>query len=296
MKTPALKKLRYALEAMIIFPLIWLFQILGLDVGGEFGAALMKKIGPRTAKHKMVKRNLARTYPNLNATEIDARALQVWDNMGRIVAEYCNIGQLRKEHATRIKIENADLLEQAMEAEQGLIVFSAHMGNWEALPMAIGILDLPIAAVSRRANNPFFDNWAMRRRKTNVLKDYIPKGKEGAKMLIARLKQGQSIAMLTDQKLNQGVESNFLGRRAMSPSAPATMARKYNAKLMMMSCERLEGSHFKVTFHPAFAAAKTDNMADDIQKTTDKMNDLLSAAIHKNPAQWLWLHNRWARN
>ncbi len=117
----------------------------------------------------------------------------------------------------------------------------------------------------------------------------MPKGSQGAKELIKRLKQGASICMLVDQKMNDGIEAQFFGRRAMTPSAAASMARRYNVPLMLITNKRIGSCHFEVEFHDAFEADKTDDAAADILATTQKLNDQLEAAINENPGQWLWL-------
>ena len=94
--------------------------------------------------------------------------------------------------------------------------------------------------------------------------------------------------------MNDGIEARLFGRKAMTASAAASMARRYDVPLMLITNERIRGTGFSVTFHDAFEADKTDELAKDIQTTTQKINDLLESAIRKNPAQWLWMHNRWS--
>lgn len=294
MKHHISKTLKHILEVLLGYPFIWLFRFLGLDIGGRLSRRLLRFIGPWTNRHKLIKRNLTATYPDASPREIDRWAMQVWDNMGRIVVEFTNFEQLYREHGKRIKIVNGDLPKQAMEDGSALIIFGAHMGNWEALTIALNITGLHGTIIYQKLSNPFFNGWIMRTRNKIENFEFISKGKDSAKVLIKALKQGHSIAMLTDQKFNKGVAVTFLGRNAMSPSAPANMARRYGAKLMMISCERLEDCNFEVTFHPAFEAHKTDNLAEDIKNTTQKMNDYHAEVINKNPGQWFWLHNRWA--
>ena len=138
------------------------------------------------------------------------------------------------------------------------------------------------------------NKWMIAKRQASVIPEQFPKGAKGAKLLIKKLKAGGTICMLVDQKMNDGVEAVLFGRKAMTASAAASMARRYNVPLMLVTNERTNGCNFNVRFHEAFEADKTDDVSKDIQTTTQKINDLLEDAIRKNPAQWLWMHNRWS--
>ena len=161
--------------------------------------------------------------------------------------------------------------------------------------MAIRLSGLDATGVYRHANNPILNRWMIKKRLDNVISHQVPKGSQGAKELIKRLKQGASICMLVDQKMNDGIEAQFFGRRAMTPSAAASMARRYNVPLMLITNKRTAACQFEVEFHDAFEADKTDDAAADILATTQKLNDQLEAAINEKPGQWLWLHKRWKK-
>lgn len=290
-----MKMPRYIVQAALGFPIIYFLRLLGLDMGGRLCAALVKLIAPFTAENKTVKRNLALIYPHLSADEIDHLAVKIWDNFGRTMGEFVSLNKIRDQHKRRIDIENPELLHQLAQEKNGVIFFSAHIANWNAAAIAINVLDMPITAIYRQANNPFFKNW-VKHIYNSVSGDTecIPKGKDGAKVLVSRLKKNGGVFMLVDQKMNQGVGVQFLGHPANSPSAPASMARRYGAKLVMVSCERVSGCHFKVKFHPPFMADNTDDIAGDIKNTTQKINDHLAEMIHARPEQWMsWAHKRW---
>ena len=287
--------LRYILEAILAYSLIGLIRLLGLERGGSFMAFLAGFFGPMSRVNYVARDNLNRAYPEKPSTEIDLLTKQVWENAGRTFGELVNLDKLLNEQETRLKITGAQKAKEIAAQGRGLILFSAHMGNWETMSMAIRLSGLDATGVYRHANNPILNRWMIKKRLNNVISHQVPKGSQGAKELIKRLKQGASICMLVDQKMNDGIEAQFFGRRAMTPSAAASMARRYNVPLMLITNKRIGNCQFEVEFHDAFEVDKTDDAAADILATTQKLNDQLEAAINENPGQWLWLHKRWKK-
>jgi len=292
----SLRMLRYACEMVLAFVFIGLFRLLGVQAGGAFASKLARSIGPLTPTHKMAMQNVARAFPEKSNDEVANIMQGVWDNMGRVVSEHANLDIIRRNHKQYIQIDHAERALQAVKQGRGLIIYSAHMANWEIMSMSIVLIGLQAIGIYRHANNPFFNAWLKKKRKRTVIAEQIPKGVEGARMLVKKLKQKSVICILMDQKMNDGVSVKFFGRTAMTASAPASMARRYNVPLLMVSAERLSNSQFKITFHEPMEAIKTDNQAQDILTMTQQLNDNIEAVIRKNPQQWFWLHKRWPEN
>ncbi len=289
-----LQNIRYLLESLLAYSVIGILRFLGLRFGGNFASMVAKLVGSLNKVNRITFDNLRQAFPKQSEAEITALAKQVWANAGRTFGEYANLDKLRRYHKKYIAIKGSNTAKKTAAKGRGLILFSAHIGNWESMSMAIDIIGLDAVGIYRHANNPIMNRWMVKKRARSVIPEQYPKGAKGAKQLIKKLRSGGVICMLLDQKMNDGIEARFFGRKAMTPSAAASMARRYNVPLMLMTNKRLENGTFKVEFHDAFEAAKTNNIMRDIQNTTQKINDLLEVSIRAIPAQWLWMHNRWS--
>ena len=287
-------QIRYLAEFLPGLVLMSLIRLTGLELGGRLACFITCRIAPRLRVHKIALANLRAAFPDKNDDEIDQLAMQMWENIGLVIAEYCNLRQLRRESSKRLKIIGEENALKAVEEGRGLILFSAHMANWEAMSMAIDLVGLDAVGVYRHANNPLFNKWMIRQRVRNVIPVQVPKGADGAKALVRSLKAGKTLCMLIDQKMNDGVPATFFGRPAMTASAAAGLALRYHVPVMLISAKRLQGSHFEVTFHAPFEAAKDGSQTKDILDTTQKMNDLMERIIRQSPAHWLWMHQRWS--
>ena len=123
----------------------------------------------------------------------------------------------------------------------------------------------------------------------------IPKGKRGARDLIETLKDGRSLAMLVDQKLNDGISAPFLGKEAMTAPTPARLSLKFDAPILPVSVERLGGAHFRVAIRPQIEFTPTGDTADDVLGLTTRINEVIEQDVRERPGEWLWLHRRWPK-
>ena len=111
--------------------------------------------------------------------------------------------------------------------------------------------------------------------------------------MIRALNRGDKIAMLVDQKMNDGISVPFLGREAMTAPALAELALRYNCPVIPARVERLKHAKFRVTFYPPLEFTSSGDKKSDVFAIMEQINCLLGAWITERPEQWLRLHNRW---
>ena len=122
----------------------------------------------------------------------------------------------------------------------------------------------------------------------------LPKGHRAARGITDTMRRGGVLGMLVDQKTNNGIEATFFGRPAMTTQVPAVCALNYDCLLIPVQVERLKGARFRVTVHPPLAVQPTDDRAADMRTVTEAINAVVEAWVRQRPAQWMWLHRRWA--
>ena len=182
----------------------------------------------------------------------------------------------------------------AIAKGRGGLFVSGHCGNWELMPPCIRDLGLKGTLVYRPPNNPFVDEWIARQRR-HGLPTLAAKGGEGARAIIRTLKEGGFLAMLVDQKMNNGISVPFFGRDAMTPIGAPSLALRHDAPIVPAWCERLPGQRFRVTIYPEIPRPNTGDRDRDIHAYALALNQFLETRIRENPMNWLWLHNRWPK-
>jgi len=121
----------------------------------------------------------------------------------------------------------------------------------------------------------------------------IPKGQARARALVDIIKNGRSLGMLMDQKLNTGISAPFMGRAAMTANSAARLSLKFGLPIIPCGIRRTNGAQFKFYVRDPIKFAPSDDLTADIFDLTCKINEALEREINAQPDQWLWLHRRW---
>lgn len=292
----ALLTLRYVLEAAVFFAVIRFFSLFTLDSASAIGGWLGRAILRRTHVSGRARRNLAAAFPEMPAHQRDLIIREMWDNLGRTIAEYAHLGKLSIEGSRpRIALTGLENFESAVASGKGILFVSAHFANWEVMPFAARQYGVEGGAVYRPMNNPIVDRWLVSQRRKNGPKEQITKGAHGTRRIFTLLRAGKAVFMLVDQKTNEGVAAPFFGRDAMTTPAPAALALKLGAIILPTSNERIEGSHFCMTVHPSIGAEPSGDHAHDVLMLTTRINEAIEKCVRHRPSQWLWIHRRWPR-
>ena len=271
------------------------FGAVNVDRASATGGWLGRTIGPRVGITNRARRNIALAMPELGKDEIERIVTGMWDNLGRTVAEYAHLPLFAKpEERHRLDVAHAEALRSLARSGNGGVFVSGHFANWEILPVLMQLEGLEGGGVYRHANNPYVNDWLIRLRGKVTKAIQIPKGGPGARVIVRLMKENKFVAMLADQKMNDGIETTFFGQRAMSPAAPAGLAVRYNDPVIPAWIERLDGARFRVTVYDPIVAQPGAEPLADILSITQELNDFLEARIRERPEQWLWLHDRWS--
>ena len=94
---------------------------------------------------------------------------------------------------------------------------------------------------------------------------------------------------MIDQRVREGILSNFFNSKALTTTIPAQLVKKFNTPVIPVYIERVKDLNFKITINEPIIFSKDSS----VQSITDKLNQILEKMILKNPEQWIWTHNRW---
>ncbi|WP_421785731.1 lysophospholipid acyltransferase family protein [Hyphobacterium sp.] len=273
------------------------FQAMGLERGSAFGSAALRRIGPLTPVHNIARINMQRCFPDASRPEIDRLLERMWDNFGRLIGENANMRHYRPEtYDKHAEIAGEEIVLDLERQGQPYILVGGHFANWEVMGAAIAKLRLNCNITYRHANNPLIDKRILDTRHAYGIKLLTAKGGVGAKQLLANLREGVSVALMNDQKMNDGIAAPFFGHDAMTASGPSKMAIRFGAPIVPIGVRRLGGTRFRVTFYEPLPDAQADDKAEAVLEMVTRINQWVEARIIEAPEQWFWVHRRWDKS
>ncbi len=220
---------------------------------------------------------------------------RVFRNFMRVGAEFALLPDLiAKRGLDRvIEVDGKENVERALAAGTGVIVFSAHLGNWEAIAAVGAPLGMRLHSVGRTLDNPWLDRYLTRHRGRYAL-SVIPKN-QGLPQIVRALKRGDCVAMLLDQFAGrEGLDVPFLGRLASTFRAPAELAVRFGFPLLGGFGVRVDDSpRFRLTFEPPIFPDMSAPREAEVRRLTTAISDLMGKHVLAHPDQWNWLHRRW---
>jgi KDO2-lipid IV(A) lauroyltransferase len=282
---------RHRAQASVAALFFALAGALPLDLASGFGGWLGRRIGPLGGASQHARRNLALALPQLSAAEIETVLRGMWDNLGRVAAEYPHLRHIRVfADGGRVETGGLEHVERALASGRRMILFSGHLANWEIAALAAAQHGIDIAQIYRSANNPLIDRMVLRFRGGDA--EFIPKEAVGRRA-VAALRRGAHVSILVDQKLNEGIAVPFFGRPAMTAPALAVLALRFDCDVLPVRVERLGGARFRLTVEPPLALPDSGSRANDVAALMRAVNATLERWIRERPDQWFWVHRRW---
>lgn len=289
-------QLIYFIQAQIAKLFLTLYRLAGLRMGSWLGSLLGATLGKIARERHIAADNLRQALPHLSEVEQKRVLAQCWRQLGRLVGEFPHMEKIAREADSRVQIIGAEHVKAALPNGGAAMFLSGHFSNWELMMLGIQRLAGKTGSLYRRANNPYMEAWVISQRSA-FMPVQIPKGSDGAKVMIKLLKDGTSLGVLVDQKLGRGDPIDFFGRATKAPSASIKLARRFGIPIIPTVIRRREDGpdkvHFVQHFFPAIEVPKTDNMQHDIDTAMRQVYDHLEQWISERPEEWFWQHDRW---
>ena len=285
-----MNKIKYFFQFLIIIILFSLFKILGIKISSYIGGKLFEFIGPFFRSKELINKNIRRAFPKIDQDTLTSINSSMWNNYGRVFAEYMFIKDYRNNNLKdNIIIEGDEILKDLKEKNKKVIFISGHFSNFELMAMQIEKFGIKLAAIYRPLNNIFLNSIMERIRKKYICKNQIRKGIGGLKELMKLNKNGYSTALMIDQRVSEGSRINFFNEKAFTTTIPAQLIKRFNISVVPIFIERFDSIKFKMTVNTPIDFAEEDSI-DDI---TENLNGIIEKMIIKNPNNWIWSHNRW---
>ena len=285
-----MKYFNYFIQFILTIFCFIVFKILGPSLSSRLSGKIFEKIGPFFRSKKIIYSNIKRAYPNIENQEIINIATLMWNNYGRVFSEFMFMYEFRSGKLSQnIEIVGQNILENIKSNNKQVIFISGHFSNFELMAMHLEKSGINLCAIYRPLNNIFLNKFMERIRKKYICKNQIKKGIGGLKKLISFKNKNLSTALMIDQRVSEGILSNFFNEKALTTTIPAQLVKKFNIPIVPIYIERVDGLKFKIYINePIFFSKETS-----IKTITDELNKILEKMVIKKPDQWIWSHNRW---
>src|ERR1700756_574964 len=269
------------------------------DKTSDLFARIAGAIGPRLREHRIGRANLVAAFPEKTPEEIENILMGVWDNLGRVGAEFAHIDHVwdyDRAHPERSRIDlsprSIELFDQIRDDGKPALIFASHLANWELPALAAVAHGLDAAILYRRPNIASADRIIQEMRQVNM-GTLIPAGRDAPLRLAQALQDGKHVAMLIDQYLTGGVEVTFFGRKTRANPMLARLLRQIECPIHGVRIIRLPGHRFRAELSDEVKPVRDAAGQIDIQGTMQAITSVVEGWIREYPDQWLWLHRRW---
>ncbi len=250
------------------------------------------------ARHRRIaRRNLQFAYPEWQLNKIKKITLKTFQTMGVTVLEICQMTCFSKEDILqKVRIKGKENLLNTIKSHKGIIMISAHIGNWEMSHLFVSIyIQKSLLVVVQ--NQPVFIERIIHKLRTSTGNVII--SKKGAMIKLVRtLRKGKIIGLLIDQGTSrgEGADVTFFGHNTNATYAASLLAARYNCQVLPVFCIREPDARLTVVVEPPLKLHKTDDVHADLQTNTQIMTDFVEKIVSLYPEQWLWFHKRWKRH
>ena len=285
-----MKIINYFLQYLLIKLFFLICKIIGYKKASNLGKLVGEKIGPYLKSKKIIKNNITRILPNAKKEDVNLIVKKMWGNYGRMLSEYVFIKDFKKGNLEKyVNVIGSEYLNDIRKKNIPVVFVSGHFNNFELMAMVIQKEGVNLGAIYRPLNNFFLNKTMEKIRIKHICKIQIKKGLSGIREILNLFKKNVSIALMIDQRVTEGIKSNFFDRKAFTTTIPAQLVKKFNCPVVSIYIERIEKYNFRLTINKPVYFAKDESL----EQITEKLNYILEKMVLKNPEQWILTHNRW---
>ena len=286
-----MRKFFYLIEFILIKLFFFILIIIGYKNGSNLGDFIGRLLGPIFRSKKLIENNLEQSgvLEKKNYNQIISK---IYGNYGRILAEYPFLKAFRNNKLNKfIEIDGLENLNKIKKEKKRVVFISGHFNNFELMALQIEKAGINLCAIYRPLNNVFLNKTMEEIRENFICKNQIKKGRSGTRQIIENLKKGNSVALMIDQRVREGIKINFFGKPASTTTIPAQLIKKYKCDLVPIYIERRRNNYFKMFVSEPIKIRSNKS----IKSITEHLNKILEKMILKNIDQWIWTHDRWKK-
>lgn len=291
----ASRKLR-AFRAALLYRALAFITAIGRRLPLRAGQLLGRQLG-RLAWHvarrerRKALANLAIAFPEWSESRRNDTVRAMFRHLGMSVFELTWLPNMTAESRAKTTIiDGIDRILEVLDSDRGVIMFTAHCGNWEWLSYVMGSFGRPVSVLHRERDQPEMNRYIIELRAKAGVRTIGRGSTASAREMIQTIRQGGMLAFVIDQNLRtESVKVPFFGRPALTPIGPVKFAIRTEAMISISYIHRLPDGRHHAQFLEPFACRKDD----DPVALAARITSLYEAQIRRHPEQWVWMHDRW---
>jgi KDO2-lipid IV(A) lauroyltransferase len=238
--------------------------------------------------------NLKHAFPELSHGQIKNIAYGSYKNFAITLMEILYLPKITKEQILKtFSINNLDPIRKKIEEKNGLILLTAHFGNWEYFAITTGLLlNKKLSVIVKPQRNPYVNNW-MNKVRTQWTNEVVPLGISIRNVYSVLLNKGM-IGIVADQRgPEESIKLDFFGRKTSVYTGPAVLSLKTNSPIFYGVAVRQPDYSYRVDFIELNREGLPDDQEGKVKVISERMLKHLEDTIRQHPDQWLWMHKRW---
>jgi KDO2-lipid IV(A) lauroyltransferase len=256
-----------------------------------------RTVGPWLPEHRIGRANLEAAFPEKSPAEIERILAGVWDNLGRVVAEFAHLDRLTVGDPfnlpyVKFDATAAERFNRIRDSGKPALVFAAHLGNWELPAIIANAFGVDAQVLYRRPNVGAVADAVVALR-AGHMGTLVPTDSNAPIRLARGLEANKRVAMLVDQYYVKGVDVMFFGRRCKTNPLIAALARHVECPIYGTRVVRLPGGAFRAEVTEPIEPVRDADGKVDVQGTMQAITNVVEGWVREHPEQWLWLHRRW---
>ncbi|MGD2091836.1 MAG: lysophospholipid acyltransferase family protein [Candidatus Aminicenantes bacterium] len=287
-------RVEYILFAVIVM-LIKISPLFLIKSNQKMVRFLLKKLSKR--RSGIVAKNLKIAFPHYTAGEISALTRAISRHFSSVFIEIITIFVKKQPEKILKKVEilHPEVLERALDKKKGVILFSAHFGNWELVPLILSRqLNQKVNSVAREMNNPLVEKKVQQFRK--YMGSELIYKRNSMRTILKRLEKNGIVYLLIDHNTiaREGVFVNFFGKPASTVTSVSQLHLKKAIPIVPVFIHyEKEKIVLELLEEIDAASTSTGNQKEDILQLTQRCTSIIEEKIRQYPEQWFWFHNRW---
>lgn len=293
------KKLLDAAIGAIAVALLRAVKLTNRERAANFAGAVMRKAGRLVPEHRLGRDNLRAAFPEKSDAEIEQILSGVWDNLGRVAAEFVHLNEFRVDNPGTNDADTVIVDQLVIDRVRDLIAtraslsFACHTANWEIPAVVARQIGVNSAVLYRRPNIAAISD-AIVKLRGGVMGQMIPTGLDAPVRLARLLQEGVHVGMLVDQHYTKGVDVQFFGRPCKANPLIALLARQLECPIYGLRAIRLpDRNRFRIDISDPIEPPRDADGRIDVAGTMQAITHVIEGWVREYPDQWLWLHRRW---
>jgi Kdo2-lipid IVA lauroyltransferase/acyltransferase len=281
----------YAVFQTVAF-LVQLMPISGAQwIGRTLGRFVFWPLGYRK---EVTLSNLRRAFPEKSESEIVAIARGAYENIGISLLEFVWFPKMSREQLGKmVHFDKPDVVQGAYDKGKGLIILTAHFGNWELMGQSFIVrFGFLVNGLAKTQSNPFV-NRSINKRRSRVGNRVIQM-ETSLREVLRALRNGEAVGLVADQAApKENVPIEFFGTMVPTHQGPSALCLKLGSPMVsVFSVRRSDGLYDAIVQEVPSQDLKGDS-EENINELTRRHVKILEDIIRKYPDQWLWQHKRW---